>query len=320
MPTKKKPAKRSDKRSYRLRNWREYTASLVQRGSLTLWVDQEALGGWISQSKTGQKGASPLYADSAILCALTLQQVYHLPLRSTEGLLGSLFVLLGVDLPVPDYTTLSRRRKHLPVSLPRQGKGQGLHLVIDSTGFKVFGEGEWKVRQHGYSKRRTWRKLHLAIDADTQQIVAAVVTTNDVADCEILPELLEHTPDAVSRVAADGSYDTRECYQAIGKKGARALIPPRKGARIWQHGNSKAERLERDQNLRAIRKGGRQRWKQASGYHRRSLSETGMFRLKTLFSDRVSAREFDGQATELFVRCRILNRMTALGMPQSYAA
>jgi IS5 family transposase len=320
MPTKKKPAKRAVKRSYRLRNWKEYTASLVQRGSLTLWIDPEALAGWVSQAKTGQKGASPLYTDSALLCALTLQQVYHLPLRGTEGLLGSLFVLLGVELPVPDYTTLSRRRKSLPVSLPRPRKGEGLHLVIDSTGFKVDGEGEWKVRQHGYSKRRTWRKLHLAIDAETQQIVAAVVTTNDVADCEILPELLENTQDAVSSVAADGSYDTRECYQAIRKKGARALIPPRKGARIWQHGNTKAERLERDQNLRAIRKGGRKRWKEQSGYHQRSLSETGMFRLKTLFSDRVSARDFDGQATELFVRCRILNRMTTLGTPDSYAA
>jgi IS5 family transposase len=320
MPTKKKPAQRSVKRSYRLRNWKEYTASLVARGSLTLWIDQEALAGWISQTKTGPKGASPLYTDSAILCALTLQQVYHLPLRSTEGLLGSLLALLGVELPVPDYTTLSRRRKSLPVSLPRRGQGQGLHLVIDSTGFKVFGEGEWKVRQHGYSKRRTWRKLHLAIDADTHQIVAAVVTTNDMADCEILPDLLENTPDAVASVAADGSYDARACYQAIRKKGARALIPPRKGARIWQHGNTQAERLERDQNLRAIRQGGRKRWKEQSGYHRRSLSETGMFRLKTLFSDRVSARDFDGQATELFVRCRILNRMTTLGMPESYAA
>jgi hypothetical protein len=185
---------------------------------------------------------------------------------------------------------------------------------------KVYGEGEWKVRQHGYSKRRTWRKLHLAIDAATQQIVSVTVTTNDFADCEILPELLENTPPPVASVAADGSYDARACYEAIRQKGARAIIPPRKGARIWVHGNCKAQRLDRDQNLRAIRKGGRKRWKEQAGYHRRSLAETGMFRLKRRFSERLSARVFDSQATELFVRCRVLNRMSALGMPQSYAA
>ncbi len=320
MPTKKKTAKRSQKRSFRLRNWKEYTASLVQRGSLTLWIDQEALEGWICQARTGKKGASRLYADSAILCALTLQQIYHLPLRGTEGFLGSLFALLGVDLPVPDYTTLCRRRKNLPVCLDHQHSGQALHLVVDSTGFKVFGEGEWKVRQHGYSKRRTWRKLHLAIDADTQQIVAAMVSTNDYADCEILPELIEQVEAPIESVAADGAYDTRDCYQAVRQKGAKALIPPRKGARIWVHANTKQERLDRDQNLRAIRKVGRKRWKEQSGYHQRSLAETGMFRLKTCFSERLSARDFDGQAVELFVRCRALNLMTRLTMPQSYAA
>ncbi len=320
MPTKKKTAQRSEKRSYRLRNWKEYTASLVQRGSLTFWIDEEALAGWVNQAKTGKKGASLLYTDSAILCALTLQQIYHLPLRATEGFVGSVLRLLRVELPVPDYSTLSRRRKSLPVPLDARLSGQPLHLVVDSTGFKVYGEGEWKVRQHGYSQRRTWRKLHLAIDADTQQIVAVTVSTNDFADCEILPELVERTPAPVSSVAADGIYDTRDCYEAIRKKGAKAIIPPRKGARIWVHGNSKAERLDRDQNLRAIRKSGRKRWKEQSGYHRRSLAETGVFRLKTLFGDRVNARTFEGQASELFVRCRVLNRMSGLGMPQSYAA
>jgi len=320
MPTKKKTAPRSVKRGYRLRNWREYTASLVSRGSLTFWLDEEALSGWMNQVKTGKKGASLLYTDSAILCALTLQQVYHLPLRATEGLLGSVLALLGADLPVPDYSTLSRRRKNLPVYLQSPHSGQALHLVIDSTGFKVYGEGEWKVRQHGYSKRRTWRKLHLAIDADTQQIVVATLTTNACADAEVVPDLLDGVDAAIATVAADGAYDTRACYEAIRKKAARAVIPPRKGARIWVHGNCRQERLDRDQNLRAIRKVGRKRWKEQSGYHRRSLAETGMFRLKTLFSDRLSAREFDGQATELFVRCRALNKMSALAMPQSYAA
>ncbi len=320
MATNKKTALRSDKRGYRLRNWKEDTASLVQRGSLTLWIDEESLAGWVNQAKTGKKGASLLYTDSAIRCALTLQQIDPLPLRATEGFLGSVLAVVRVNLPVPDYSTLSRRRKHLPVPLSPRWSGQPLHLVVDSTGFKVYGEGEWKVRQHGYSKRRTWRKLHRAIDADTQQIVAVTVTTNDFADCQILPELVENTPSPVSSIAADGNYDARDCYEAIRKKGAKAIIPPRKGARIWQHGNSKEQRLDRDQNLRAIRKGGRKRCKEQSGDPRRSLVETGGFRLKTLFGDRLNARVFEGQASELFVRCRILNRMSGLGMPQSYAA
>jgi IS5 family transposase len=243
-----------------------------------------------------------------------------LPRRSTEGLLGSLFTLLGVQLPVPDYTTLSRRRNSLPVSLPRPRKGQGLHLVIDSTGFNVYGEGEWKVRQHGYTYRRTWRKLHLGIDAQTHQIVVASFTTNDWADCEILPALVEGIAAPVASVAADGSYDTRACYEAVRKKGGKALIPPRKGARIWVRATPTAQRLDRDENLRAIRKMGRKRWKQQSGYHQRSLAETGVFRLKRLFSDRLNARDFDGQAAEMFVRCRVLNQMSALPMPDSYAA
>jgi IS5 family transposase len=318
--TKKTAARRANQRPYRLRNWSEYTQALRQRGSLTLWVDPQALSGWLTSCPTGRRGARPFYTDSAILCALTLQQVYHLPLRATQGLLCSLFGLLGVALPVPDYTTLCRRRKHVCVPLQSRLSGQPLHLVVDSTGFKVYGEGEWKVRQHGYTYRRTWRKLHLGIDAQTHQIVVASFTTNDWADCEILPALVEGIAAPVASVAADGSYDSRACYDAVRKKKAQALIPPRKGARIWVRATAKAERLDRDENLRAIRKLGRKRWKEASGYHQRSLAETGVFRLKRLFSERLSARDYDGQAAEMFVRCRVLNQMSALPMPDSYAA
>ena len=314
----KKHTRRSPKRRYRLRNWREYNTALVDRGRLTVWVDEEATRGWVSQQKTGKRGASPLYTSSAILCALTLKEVYHLPLRAAEGLLRSVFELMQVGLPVPDYTTLSRRSRTLQVPLGRLRSGEPLHLVIDSSGFKVYGEGEWKVRAHGWSKRRTWRKLHLCVDADTQQIEQAVVSTADVNDAEVLPQLLESVEEPVASVAADGIYDQERCYQAIQKIGARPLIPPRRGARIRQHGNCKADPLPRDENLRAIRKRGRARWKRECGYHQRSLAETAMFRMKTLFSDRVAARLFDNQATELFVRCRALNRMTKMGMPDSY--
>jgi hypothetical protein len=248
----------------------------------------------------------------------SLQEIYHLPLRATEGLLASVVRLLGVKLAVPDHTTLSRRRTVLAVSLPRRRKSEPLHLVVDSTGIKVYGEGEWKVRQHGYSKRRTWRKLHLGADEATGEIVAAVVSTNNFTDGQVLPDLLEQIEGEIKQVSGDGGYDKRNCYDAIGERRARAVIPPQKNAKIWRHGNSRQARLARDENVRACRQQGRAAWKRESDYHRRSLSETQMFRLKTIFGERVSSRSFAGQATQLLVRCAVLNQMTHLGMPDSY--
>lgn len=310
--------KKRTKRTYRLRNWKDYNAALVQRGSLTLWVSDEMLTLWVNAEKTGKRGRSNTYSDIAITCMATLKEVYHLSLRATEGLLLSVIRLLAVDASVPDYTTLSRRCQTLEVSLPRRHNGEALHLVVDATGVKVFGEGEWKVRQHGYSKRRTWRKLHLGVDEATNEIVAAVVTTNDFADSQVLGDLLDQVEEELEQVSGDGGYDKRGCYAAIQGRGAKAAIPPQKNARIWQHGNRRAEPLSRDENLRRIRRVGRKKWKQEIGYHRRSLAETQNFRLKTLFGERVSARQFAGQAVQLLVRCAALNRMTHLGMPDSY--
>ncbi len=250
---------------------------------------------------------------------MTLEEVYRLPLRATEGLTRSLLRLLGLKLSVPCYTTLCRRRRSLDVGLPRLRKSEPLHMVVDSTGIKVYGEGEWKVRQHGYSRRRTWRKLHLGVDETTGEVVAAVVTTNSFKDSQLLPDLLDQVEGEISQVSADGAYDSRNCYEAIREREARAAIPPQKRARIWQHGNTKAERHIRDENLRAIRRAGRAQWKRESDYHRRSLAETAVFRVKMIFGERVGARSFEGQAAQLLVRCATLNRMTHLGMPDSYA-
>jgi IS5 family transposase len=308
------------KRTYRLRNWTEYNASLVQRGSLSVWVSEDVLQIWNNTARTGKRGKPADYTDTAILCMATLEEVYGLPLRATEGLTRSVVRLMGIELAVPDYTTLCRRRKTLSVVLPRLRKSEPLHMVVDSTGIKVYGEGEWKVRQHGISRRRTWRKLHLGVDEASGEFVAVVVSTNSFKDSQILPDLLEQVEDEISQVTADGAYDSRNCYDAIREREARAAIPPQKRARIWQHGNTKAERHIRDENLRAIRRQGRAAWKRESNYHRRSLAETAVFRVKMIFSERVSARSFDGQAAQLLVRCATLNRMTHLGMPASYAA
>ena len=306
------------RQAYRLRNWADYNKALVRRGSLTLWVGTDALEAWREHERTGRRGCPRTYSAAAILAMATLAEVYGLPLRATRGLLLSVFELLGLSLSVPCHTTLCRRRQSLAVALPRLRKSAPLHLVVDSTGVKVYGEGEWKVRRYGWSKRRTWRKLHLGADEATGELLAAAVSTNACGDGQALPALLSQVEGDIAQVTGDGGYDDRQCYDAIRGRGARAVIPPQKGARIWRHGNTKAERHDRDENLRHCRAHGRAKWKRESGYHRRSLAEVAVFRLKMIFGERASARSFAGQARQLLVRCAALNRMTHLGMPDSY--
>jgi hypothetical protein len=307
------------KTRYRLRNWGEYNKALKQRGSLTVWVSEEALGNWVTKEKTGSRGASCQFTDLAIETMATVQAVYRQAGRQTQGFLQSVFQLMKVNLPVPDHSTLSRRRGQLAIELPVRPTSEARHLVIDSTGVKVYGEGEWKVRQHGVSKRRTWRKLHLCMDVATWEIVAVIASTNDVSDGEMLPRLLDCLPsEEIGQVSADGAYDQRGCYTAIQQVKAQATIPPRHGAKIWQHGNCHAERQLRDENLRQIRRVGRKKWKVESGYHQRSLVETSVFRYKIICGDRLQTRKLENQFTEMFLKCALLNRMTHLGMPDSY--
>lgn len=300
---------------YRIRNWRDYNRALIKRGSLTVRVDQQALDAW-GHAGPNQRGAQFVFSGLAIQCLLTLRAVFHLPLRATQGLAGSIFELMGLDLDVPHYSTLSRRAADLRVDLARKSKGP-LHLVMDSTGLKVFGEGEWKVRKHGYSKRRTWRKLHLAIDADSHEIQAVSLTEAGVDDAEEADGLLRATDRELASVAADGAYDKRKVYRALEGHDTRILIPPRRNARIWEHGNSAGPPLPRDENLRHIRRVGRKAWKREVGYHRRSLAETGMCRMKVIFGGHLANRGPKAQATEAAVRCRALNVMTHQGMPVS---
>jgi hypothetical protein len=307
-----------NKAHYHIRNWREYDTSLRQRGSLTFWISQELIENWTTKEKSGHRGASPTYTAAAIQTLATVKYLFGQASRQAEGMLSSIFELMKVSLPVPDHTTLSRRLARLDVRLPVRKTEKARHLVCDSTGVKVYGEGEWKVRQHGYTKRRTWRKLHLLVDEESREIISVGASTNSVSDGEMLPELLAVVGGEISQVSCDGIYDQRKCYEAINGVKARAAIPPRRGARIWQHGNTKAERLVRDENLRSIRKHGRKVWKEEVGYHRRSLAETTVFRYKTIFGDRSQSRKIKNQFTEMFIKCAALNRMTHLGMPESY--
>jgi endonuclease YncB( thermonuclease family) len=171
-----------NKRQYRIRNWRDYNKALVSRGSLTLWIDIRSTDTWLDSDTPPRRGRRRLYSDVAILCALTLKEVYHLPLRATEGLVSSLLGLLEADLSAHDCTTLCRRARQLEVKLSAVARRGPLHLVVDSTGLKVYGEGEWTVRLHGYDKRRTWRKLHVCRDHQSQPVVASTITDKDVLD------------------------------------------------------------------------------------------------------------------------------------------
>jgi hypothetical protein len=317
MPKQKHPQPRR-KGLYRVKNWAEYEKALVQRGSLTFWLSDDFEKVWRYAGKK-QRGSQFEYSDKAIEIMLTIKEVYHLTNRSVEGFVCSLFEMLKVDLPVPDHSTLSKRSKSLKVRLPRKTSG-AIHLVLDSTGLKIYGEGEWKVRKHGYSKHRTWRKLHLGANPDNGEIQVVVLTENGISDDAVVNEMLGQIEQTLLSCAADGAYDKRRVYAALDQHSPEVeiLIPPRKNARIWQHGNSKKERLKRDENLRYIRTHGRQQWKQDSGYHMRSLAETIMFRLKTIFGDRLSARLFENQTTQALIRCLALNKMTQLGMPQHY--
>jgi IS5 family transposase len=333
--SKKRRSSRSGKRrtkaAYRIRNWSEYNMALVGRGSLTLWFAPEVVSAWFCPSTTGKPGASPIYSDLAIITILTLGVVFHLPLRQQQGFAQSLMGLMHLDLPVPDYSTLCRRRQTLSVDVPASAtlrRAEGVHLVVDSTGLKIYGEGEWKVRRHGKGKRRTWRKLHLGVDEATHEILSAELTLATVGDGEMLPALLEQTERGgvrIEQVSGDGSYDSWECHEAIARHGATAAIPVRRGSKIRQHGRLQAAPLPRDNAvwrshaiLRRQRAVGRAAWKQESGYHRRSLAETAMLRQKAIFGDDLRARLVVSQRQEAFVRCAALNAMTLLGMPDSY--
>lgn len=273
-PTKQPKKRKSggNKKKYKVRNWKEYNQALVDRGKVLFWITEEAMKNWQAGEKSGKRGKPKQYSDTAIQTALTLQQVFRLPLRQTEGFLASILGKLAPALRSPDHSTLSLRAKTLLVAIRiRPVSSDPLHIVIDSTGAKVYGEGEWKVRQHGWSKRRTWKKLHIGVDERTGDILLGEVTGNDTADCETLAPLLNQLPASVSvnQVSADGAYDKRVCYEElIRRKVPSITIPPQQNAKIGKHGNQKGIRMPRDENLRRIRMVGRKQWKEETGYHR----------------------------------------------------
>lgn len=267
---------------------------------------------------TGKRGRQPVYSDAAVQTCLTMKVLFGMALRQTTGFVESLLRLVGLDWDVPDFSTLSRRQRTLAVNIPFRGSQGPLHLLIDSTGIKVEGEGEWNARKHGGPKRRVWRKIHLGIDEQTLEVRAVEITSSDVGDAPMLPELLSQIPpdQDIASVTADGAYDTRKCHDAIAERGAAAVIPPRKNAKPWKAVTAGA--AARNEALRASKYLGRALWRRWSGYHRRSRAETKMHCVK-LLGQRLMARDFDRQIAEFQVRVAVLNGFTALGIPVTKA-
>jgi hypothetical protein len=383
MHTKPKPKPR-----YRLRNWPEYEVSLRRRGSLTIWLE-EALPFWIDtelvmhhtmhHTRHGgcpghahrghpHRGHPRVYSDAAITCMLTMKAVFHVPLRATVGMVSSVLELMGhSELPVADPATISRRSATLEVTLPgalpltHSNSHEPLHLVVDSSGLKVYGEGEWKVKKHGWTYHRRWIKMHLGVDVDAgkikHEIRVLAVSRPEIGDGQMLSTLLSAEQSPIAQVTGDGAYHSHVCYEAVAQRPERPLAvfpPPRERRRgrhprpdrghelpdnrrkttkqgglvrysgcsnhIWQHGNCKARPLDRDEHVRRIRRIGRERWKKEVDYNKRSLIETTISRMDKIFGPSINSRKTSTQTTEVFIRAAALNRMTALGMPDSYRA
>jgi hypothetical protein len=301
---------------YKIRNWANYNEALVNRYDITFWFSDDILSQWKHDNADQGQGRPFTFSDLAIETLLTMRELFQLPYRGTEGFGRWVFGIMQLDLPIPGYTALCKRAKTLDITISIRKKRGKINVIVDSAGLKVYGEGEWKTRIHGKSKRRTWRKLHLLIDADTQEIVAEVLTDNGVHDSEVVSPLLKQTRNEVRRFYGDGAYDPWKVRNALENRGIEQVIPPRKDAKIKRHGNSKLPRLGRDEAIRGIRQYGRNGWKRRIGYHRRSLTETAMFRMKTSFTGRLKNRLIENQKSEARIRCKIINHFTKLGMPE----
>jgi IS5 family transposase len=303
--------------TYSISNWAQYNAGLKQRGSLTLWISEEVLQCWRYCGKH-KRGGKVTYSHLAIETCLTVRLVYHLPLRQTEGFVASLFALLKLPLPVPDYTTLCRRSAGLAVPLSTAKCKGATDLVVDATGLKLYGEGEWKVRAHGPCKHRTWMKLHLALRSEDQQVEAAVLTTNAVDDAGAVASLLQQVQTPLRSFTADAAYDQHKVRRHLFEQGVeQVIVPTPKAVADVAH---RAFLQPRDEAVAAIQVAGTAEWKHRTGYHRRSLIETAMFRYKTILGDHLRARTLPRQQSEARVGCKILNLLLQTAKPQSSKA
>jgi len=307
------------RQTHKVTNWPAYDVSLRQRGSLTVWFTAEAIAAWHAAPRT-TRGGQPWYSALAILTALTLRAVFRLAYRQAEGLIGSVVGLLGLTLPVPDHTTLSRRAATLEVPRPQRsggGETEPMHLLVDSTGLKLCGAGEWLIEKHGTRRRRSWRKLHLGVDADTGQIVAAVLTDKETDDGAQVGPLLDQVDGPVASFTGDGGYDQEGVAAAVAGRHPEAavIVPPRSTAVPSE--TAKTAPTQRDRHLQCIAEHGRAAWQKASGYTTRARVEATIGRFKQVIGDGLRSRTDQRRVIEVEVAAHALNRMLELGRPES---
>jgi hypothetical protein len=307
------------RQTHKVTNWPAYDASLRRRGSLTVWFTDEAVEAWAAEPRT-TRGGQPWYSALAILTALTLRAVFRLAYRQAEGLIGSVVGLLGLALRVPDHTTLSRRAATLEVPQPRphaggRGDAEPLHLLVDSTGLKLCGAGEWLAERHGTRTRRSWRKLHLGVDADTGRIVASALTGREMDDGAQAGPLLDQVAGALASFTGDGGYDQDRVYASVAERHptAAVIVPPR--ATAVPSEMAETEPTQRDRHLQLIAAHGRMGWQKASGYTKRARAEAAIARWKQVIGDGLRSRTDERRATEVAVAAHTLNRMLELGRP-----
>ena len=303
------------KTKYRVSNWADYDRALVQRGGITLWISQDAIASWKS-APSGRRGAQRKYSDHAIETALTLRLVFKLPLRQTEGFLRSVLSLMDVDLEAPDHTTVSRRSQQLDLALNHVPANQPIHLIIDSTGLSIVGQGEWAAAKYGGRGKRAWKKLHIGVD-ESGSIVTEALTHGSADDAKTALDLIGEVEETISSFTGDAAYDTVAIYEAAGARGANVIVPPVKTATI-SRGRS-ALPFARDLTIMRIKEIGRRQWKKESGYHQQARVENTFFRYKTIIGGKLRARHPKSQKVEAIIACNILNRMTILGRPESFA-
>lgn len=304
---------------YKVRNWSQYNASLKKRGSLSLWISEDAIKKWKSSKNPHFIGAPQKYSDDAILCMMALKVVYSLPYRQLVGFVLSIFVFMQVELSVPHFTTIAVRAKLLGKHFKKLSRNHPTDLVFDSSGFKIYGEGEWKVRQHGKQKKRRWKKFHIGVCPKTHEIIVAEVTELEATDSEVGPRLLEKAPSSVKRAIGDGAYDTWNCYKAAHERGQQLIVPPREGA-VYKKGDEPWLKARNDAICEIIGLGNHEDaiklWKTLVGYHKRSLVETAFSRVKGVFGAKLFSKSTDNQEVELNLKAHVMNRMTLQGMPQ----
>ncbi len=306
------------KKSYKNENrdWSQYDRSLRNRGDITIWFSQEAIKAWTPKPK-GNPGRQRIYSELAIETVLTLRLLFHLPLRQAEGFVNSIIALMGLELSTPDHTTLSRRSKTLkPLLNARINPGEPLHVVVDSTGLSIHGEGPWSRHKHGGKRRRGWRKLHITVDQNGQ-ILSTSLTDETTKDASEIPRLLIDIDGPICSFTADGAYDEQPVYQAVldHSKDASIVIPPRTNAVGSATGGD--EWIQRDNHIHKIRRDGIYSWRRESGYYRQSTGENGFYRYQAILGRKLRARDENARLVEVILGCKILNRCLDLGRSES---